>query len=178
MYLTVRRYVNRGHGEVQVGSLNSVHFIWRLGLRKNGSVHCGIVNIVKRGYCPLVNVSSTRSQWWHSNVFAVHVHCAFVTSTAQCHLSTRGPGSIPQTTVIWSSIGQIQWHMDHEAFASLHRIAGTNCLLIFGPVTWVVTSSQEGLRHTCLRALTRQRRFCEQYCLRTADKSTFIIIII
>jgi len=35
-----------------------------------------------------------------------------------------------------------------------------------------------GLRRTCLRALTRRRRFCEQYCLRTADKSTFINIII
>ena len=68
--------------------------------------------------------------------------------------------------------------MDHEAFASLHRISGTNCLLIFGPVTWVVTSSQEGLRHTCLRALNRRRRFCEQYYLRTADKSTFIIIFV
>ena len=48
--------------------------------------------------CPLPNVSSTRSQSWHSTVFAVHVPCTFVTSDAQWNLFLRLRWSVKHRT--------------------------------------------------------------------------------
>ena len=49
-----------------------------------------VVDMQLTGYCYTLSFTS-------------HVLCTFLTSAAQWHLSTRGPGSIPQITVIWSS---------------------------------------------------------------------------